>query len=78
MAAPHRPDRPSIWLGKYLSLALMLPASVFAGYILGSAADHWLNLPILRAVGLLLGMIAGIVQILKELDREAKVESQRK
>jgi F0F1-type ATP synthase assembly protein I len=72
-----RSDRPLIWLGKYLSLALTLPASVAAGYILGSAADHWLHAPLLRVVGIVLGMVAGIVQILRELSRETKAEGRR-
>jgi F0F1-type ATP synthase assembly protein I len=73
---PRRPDSPLIWLGKYLSLGLSLPASVAAGYILGALADHWLHIPLLRAVGIMLGMAAGIVQILKELSRDARRERQ--
>jgi F0F1-type ATP synthase assembly protein I len=59
-----------IWLSKYLSLAFTLPASVLAGYILGSIADHWLNIPVLRAAGILLGMVAGLVQIIREISRD--------
>ena len=67
-----KPERPFTWLGKYLSLALTLPASVVAGYILGTAADHWLQLPILRAVGIFLGMGAGLTQIFRELMRDER------
>ena len=76
MAAPPRPDKPLFWLGKYLSLALTLPASVAAGYIAGAAVDHWLHIPVLRAVGMILGMLAGFVQILKELNRDSRRENQ--
>jgi F0F1-type ATP synthase assembly protein I len=67
---PHKPENPFTWLGKYLSLALTLPASVAAGYILGTAADHWIHVPVLRALGILLGMAAGLIQIFRELTRE--------
>jgi F0F1-type ATP synthase assembly protein I len=67
-----RPDKPLIWLGKYLSLALTLPAAVVAGYIVGALADHWLHLPFLRALGIALGMAAGLIQILRELSRETR------
>ncbi len=69
---PAKPDKPTIWLGKYLSLALTLPASVVAGYILGAVADHWLHRRFLRVLGILLGMAAGMVQILRELSRDDK------
>lgn len=67
-----KPDKPYIWLGKYLSLALTLPASIAGGYILGALADRWLHIPILKALGILLGMAAGLIQILRELSREEK------
>jgi F0F1-type ATP synthase assembly protein I len=66
------PDHSFHVLGKYLSLALTLPASVFAGYLLGAAADHWLHVPFLRAVGILLGMVTGIYQIVHELSRDER------
>lgn len=72
MAAPSRPDRPLLWLSKYLALALTLPASVAAGFLLGAAADYWLHAPWLRAVGILFGMVTGIIQIVKQLTRDAK------
>ena len=34
------------WLGKYLSLAMVLPASVAAGYLLGAFANRYLNWPL--------------------------------
>jgi F0F1-type ATP synthase assembly protein I len=69
---PPDDHKPLIWLSKYLSLAFTLPASVFAGYILGAIADHYLHLPILRAVGIFLGMAAGLIQIVRELSRDER------
>lgn len=66
----HPGGGPLIWLGKYLSLALTLPAAVFAGYMLGAFADHFLHIPFLRVLGIMLGMGAGLFQILRELSRE--------
>ncbi len=65
-----KPDKSFFWLGKYLSLALTLPASVVAGYLIGTFADHHFHLPILRAAGIVLGMAAGMVQIFKEISRD--------
>ena len=60
------------WLGKYLSLALTLPASVFAGYILGAFANHYLHHSWVIALGILLGMAAGLIQVIRELSREGR------
>lgn len=67
---PTKPDKSLIWLGKYLSLALTLPASVVAGYIAGALAERWLHWSLLPALGILLGMAAGLTQIVKELTRD--------
>lgn len=67
-----RPDKSLYWLGKYLSLALTLPASVVAGYLLGALADHWLHAPIVIPIGIFLGMAGGILQIVRELSRDEK------
>jgi F0F1-type ATP synthase assembly protein I len=69
---PSKPDKSLLWLGKYLSLALTLPASAVAGYILGSFAEHWLHISLLKVVGIILGVSAGLFQIFRELDRETK------
>jgi hypothetical protein len=50
----------------------MLPASAFAGYLLAAFANHWLHLSFLPAIGIVLGMAAGLVQILRELARDEK------
>jgi F0F1-type ATP synthase assembly protein I len=67
-----KPDKSLFWLGKYLSLALTLPAAVAAGYILGALAEHWLHMAFLPVIGIIAGMAAGITQILRELSRETK------
>lgn len=69
---PIKPDRGVHWLGKYLSLALVLPSSLVAGYIFGTLADNHFHLPVLRAVGILLGMAGGLIQVFKEVSRDEK------
>ncbi|MBV9301003.1 MAG: AtpZ/AtpI family protein [Acidobacteriaceae bacterium] len=73
---PGRPDKSLIWFGKYLSLALTLPGCVIAGYLVGALLDCWLHIPFLRVLGILLGMLAGLLQVFRELARdEAKNKS---
>jgi hypothetical protein len=69
---PIKPDKSLLTLGKYLSLALILPACVFAGYFLATIVEHWIRSPLIRIAGIVLGMAAGLMQIFRELDKETK------
>lgn len=69
---PVKRDRPMLWMGKYLGLALTLPASVMGGYFIGAFIDDRWHTGFWRVVCLILGFAGGLVQILKELGRESK------
>jgi cadmium resistance protein CadD (predicted permease) len=69
---PGKPDKSTLWLGRYLSLALSVPASVFAGYLVGAFAEHWLHWTFLPVVGILLGSAAGVMKVFQEVSRDDK------
>lgn len=54
---------------RYTAIATMLPASTFAGYLIGSALDKWLGTGYLKFVFLLLGIAGGFVELIRELMR---------
>jgi F0F1-type ATP synthase assembly protein I len=61
-------------VGEYTSLAFMLPIATFVGYALGYMLDkalgtHWIYIP-----GLLLGIAAGFVQLIRHLMRDTRDE----
>lgn len=60
-------NRKKDWVGaeKYIQLGIMLPAAVFIGWIVGAALDRWLHTRWLALVGLLLGIAAGFVQLVR-------------
>jgi F0F1-type ATP synthase assembly protein I len=63
-----------VLVGEYTSLAFMLPISTFIGYAIGYALDkafhtHWIYI-----VGLLFGIVAGFVQLVRQLMRDSKDE----
>jgi F0F1-type ATP synthase assembly protein I len=58
-------------IGKYTSLALLLPISTFVGYLMGYGLDHLFHTSWLRWVFLALGTIAGFISLLRELDKDA-------
>jgi F0F1-type ATP synthase assembly protein I len=71
-------DKSLISLGKYLSLALTLPGCVIGGYFVGALFDRWLHIPVLRVLGILLGMVSGLLQIFRELSRDEAKDKQQK
>ena len=50
----------------------MLPAAAFAGYLIGHWLDQWLGTRYLQIVFLLLGIVGGFVQLIRELMRGNK------
>ncbi|MGH9584633.1 MAG: hypothetical protein ACRD4O_17060 [Bryobacteraceae bacterium] len=74
---PATRDNSLFRLGKYISLALLLPASVAAGYFVGAAVADWLHAPIIKVLGVLLGAGAGLTKVLQAISREDKMGGPR-
>ena len=61
-------------VGEYTSLAFLLPVCVVLGYWLGHLIDlefgtHWI-----KYVGLVVGIAAGMTQLIRQLMRDTKDE----
>jgi F0F1-type ATP synthase assembly protein I len=67
MEEDPNPDKRSFWvaMARYSQLAFVLPAATAAGWILGALLDRWLHTTWLYLVGLLLGIAAGFVELLR-------------
>jgi F0F1-type ATP synthase assembly protein I len=65
-------DKSNAWVqvGRYLSLATLLPAASFVGYLMGYGLDHLFGTTFLRIVFLILGTIGGFVNLIGQLSRE--------
>jgi F0F1-type ATP synthase assembly protein I len=57
-------------IGKYTTLALLLPISTFVGYLMGYGLDHLFHTGWLRWVFLALGTVSGFLELLRELDKD--------
>lgn len=66
------PDKNDIWasVARYAGIATLLPASAFTGYAIGYGLDYLFSTRFLRVVFLLLGVAAGLVQVVRELNRD--------
>lgn len=71
MPSPPPDDRDSqkrsflVLAARYSSLALALPASTFIGWVIGTLLDRWLHTTWLYLVGLILGIIAGFIELIR-------------
>jgi F0F1-type ATP synthase assembly protein I len=54
-------------VGEYSSLATILPASVLVGYAIGYGLDKWLGTNYWHIVWLLLGVAAGMKQLIRKV-----------
>ena len=63
------PEKRSFWVAvaRYSQLAFVFPAAVFAGWLIGTALDHWLHTTWLYILGLVLGMVAGFVELIRSV-----------
>jgi ATP synthase protein I len=48
-----------------IQLGLLLPAAVVIGWAIGLALDHWLHQNWINILGLIVGAVAGFVQIFR-------------
>ncbi len=62
-----------IQLARYSQLAFVFPAATVAGWLIGAALDRWLHTTWLYLAGLILGIIAGFVELIRAaLSSESK------
>lgn len=59
-------------IGRYLSLAFLLPACILVGYAIGTLLDRALGTGFLHIVFLLLGIAAGFVQMIRMVQEDTR------
>ena len=56
-------------MARYSPVIMLMPASALAGYLIGWGLDYAFSTTFLRVVFLILGVISGIVQLIRVLGR---------
>lgn len=61
------PQKKNTWvqMANYAQLAIIFPAATVIGWLIGAALDRWLHTTWLYIVGLLLGIGAGFVELIR-------------
>jgi ATP synthase protein I len=67
-------QRRNFWVqyARYGQLAFVLPAALVVGWLIGATLDRWLHTTWLYLVGILLGIAAGFVELIRTAIRDTK------
>jgi len=57
-------------MARYSPVIMLMPASALAGYAIGYGLDYLFSTTFLRGVFLILGVVSGIVQLIRILGRD--------
>ena len=58
-----------IW-ARYSQIAFIIPAAVVVGLLIGKLLDYWLHTRWLFLVGIIIGAIAGFVDMIRMITRQ--------
>jgi F0F1-type ATP synthase assembly protein I len=66
-------DKKNMWvqMANYAQLAIVFPAATVVGWLIGTALDHWLHTTWLYLVGLVLGIVAGFVELIRTASKNS-------
>jgi len=64
-------------MAKYSQLAFVFPAATVAGWLVGVALDRWLHTTWLYLAGILLGIAAGFIELIRSAMRDTKFSTPR-
>jgi F0F1-type ATP synthase assembly protein I len=61
------PNRKSflVQMANYSQIAFIFPAATVVGWLIGAGLDHWLHTTWLYIVGLIVGIVAGFVELIR-------------
>jgi F0F1-type ATP synthase assembly protein I len=66
----QKKDDPLVVFARYSGIAMLLPASTFAGYAIGYGLDCLFVTHFLRIVFLVIGTVAGFIQLVRGITKE--------
>jgi F0F1-type ATP synthase assembly protein I len=67
-------QKKNFWLqfARYSQIAFVFPAAVVVGWLIGAGLDRWLHTTWLYLAGILLGIAAGFIELIRTVQRDTK------
>ena len=69
---PERKENFWVQAARYSQSAFVFPAALVVGWLIGAALDRWLHTTWLYLAGILLGIAAGFVELIRTAFRDTK------
>lgn len=69
---PKKKDNPWAQVGRYTSLAFLLPVSVVIGYTIGYFLDKAFGTNFLNIVFLVVGIAAGFIELIRQVQKDIR------
>lgn len=66
---PNRKESAAVVWARYSQIAFILPAAVVVGLLLGKLFDYWFHTHWLFLVGIIVGAIAGFMDLIRMITR---------
>jgi F0F1-type ATP synthase assembly protein I len=73
--AEQKPDRnqnPAVIWARYSQIAFIIPAAVVIGLLLGKLLDYWFHTHWLFLVGIVIGAVAGLTDVIRTVIKQTK------
>jgi len=67
---PNQKQSAAVEWARYSQIAFIIPAAVVVGLLLGKLFDYWLHTRWLFLVGIILGSIAGFIDMIRVITRQ--------
>jgi F0F1-type ATP synthase assembly protein I len=61
-----------VQFARYSQLAFALPSATLMGWLIGAGLDRWLHMHWIYLAGIILGIVAGFVELLRTALRDTK------
>ena len=71
-APPERKENFWVQAARYSQLAFVFPAALVVGWLIGAGLDQWLHTTWLYLAGILLGIAAGFIELIRAVLRDTK------
>jgi ATP synthase protein I len=67
-----RKDNFWVQVARYSELAMVFPAAVVVGWLVGAGLDHWLHTNWFYLAGIIVGVMAGFAELIRVAVRDSK------